>query len=243
MGDTANINLTEIWDRYNQTRLTGDKRTANKILGDYIILLKKQEEKEIEEFVDKICTLTLEIDNKIISNNGTATAEKDTRIQHPLFKEIILPVLTRQYQKGSAKHIKWIGQLEQFFYTDHSTTVSFLKDLNISKYFYARDFFLKSFAIVPHQKTLVLLLNRIAKDINYCLHEVPTVVLATPEVLESELAIFREYLHQCDNKEIWADSLNEWEFIAKHWTAYHKAQEEFIDFEDYLSINGVRLVH
>jgi len=241
MDHATNIKFTETWENYNRKRLAGDKRTANKILADYITLLKKQDEKEIEEFVDQICTLTLETDDKIISNNGTVAAEKDIRIQHPLFKEIILPVLKKQYQKESAKHIKWIGQLEQFFYTDHSTTEAFLKDLNISTYFYARDFFEKSFALEPNQKTIVLLLDRIAQDINYCLHEIPTVVLAEPAVLESELAIFRQYLEQSEAKQIWEDSLNEWELISKHWTRYHEAKNDYVNFEDYLKINGFRL--
>ncbi len=241
MQHESHLKLKETWNSYNQKRLAGDKRTANKILAEYISLLKKQDEKEIEGFVDQICTLTLETDDKIISNNGTAAAEKDTRIQHPLFKEIILPVLKKQYQKESAKHIKWIGQLEQFFYADHSTTEAFLKDLNISTYFYARDFFKKSFALDPHQKTLVLLLNRIAQDINYCLHEIPTVVLAEPAVLANELAIFRQYLEQSEVKQIWEDSLNEWELISKHWTKYNKAKNDYANFKDYLKINGFRL--
>ncbi|TKC06573.1 hypothetical protein FA048_15295 [Pedobacter polaris] len=240
MDHVAHSKLTDTWDRYNQVRIAGDKRTANKILVDYIALLKQQDEQEIKIFVDHICSLTLEIDDKIIANNGTEVSDRDTRIQHPLFKEIILPVLKKQYQKGSPKHIKWIGQLEQFFYSDNTTTNTFLKELNISEYFEARYFFEKSFALDNSQKTLSLLLNRIAKDINYYVHELPTVVLAEPEFLEKELEIFRLYLQQFDNKNIWEVSLSEWELIAKHWKLHVAAKDEYGDFEDYLKANGIK---
>lgn len=94
MDDTTTHNkLTDIWDKYNQVRVAGDKKTANKLLVDYIDLLKQQDEEDIKIFVDNICSLTLNADNKIIYNNGTEVSDKDIRIQHPLFKEIILPIL------------------------------------------------------------------------------------------------------------------------------------------------------
>jgi hypothetical protein len=44
MEDTTTHNkLTDIWDKYNQVRVAGDKKTANKLLGDYINLLKQQD--------------------------------------------------------------------------------------------------------------------------------------------------------------------------------------------------------
>ncbi|MBK7959444.1 MAG: hypothetical protein IPK03_15980 [Bacteroidetes bacterium] len=126
MDDTTTYNkLTDIWDKYNQVRVAGDKKTANNLLVDYIDLLKQQDEKDIKIFVDNICSLTLDLDDKIIYNNGTEVSDKDIRIQHPLFKEIILPILKDQYKKDSAKHIRWIGQFEQFFYSDNATTQAF----------------------------------------------------------------------------------------------------------------------
>jgi hypothetical protein len=238
---TTHGKLTDIWDKYNQVRVAGDKKTANKLLVDCIGLLKQQDEKDINIFVDNICSLTLDLDDKIIYNNGTEVSDKDIRIQHSLFKEIILPILKDQYKKDSAKHIKWIGQLEQFFYSDNATTQAFLRELNIAGHFEARHFFEKSFAIDNNQKTLTLLLNRIAQDINYYTHEVPIGVLVDPDVLDKEVMTFRQYWQKCDTKNIWEDVLTEWELIAKHWTLYLATQDKYDNFENYLKTNGVKL--
>jgi len=236
---TTHNKLTDIWDKYNQVRVAGDKKTANKLLADYIVLLKKQDEKTIKNFVDNICSSTLDTDNQVIANNGTEVSAKDTRIQHPLFKEIILPILKDRYKKGSSKHIKWIGQLEQFFYSDNATTTAFLKELNIIGHFETRHFFEKSFALDNNQKTLTLLLNRIAQDINYDTHEVPIGVLVDPEVLDKELMIFRQYWQQSGTKSIWEVVLTKWELIAKHWTLYLGTHDKYDNFENYLKTNGI----
>ena len=242
MGDTTTQSkLTDIWDKYNQVRVAGDKKTANKLLLDYIDFLKQQDENDIKIFVDNICNLTLEADNKIISNNGTEVSDKDIRIQHPLFKEIVLPIIKDQYKRGSAKHIKWIGQLEQFFYSDNATTEAFLRELNITGNFEARHFFEKSFAIDNNQKTLSLLLNRIAQDINYYTHEVPIGVLVDPDVLDKELMTFRAYWQQSDTKNLWEALLNEWVLIAKHWKFFIEKRDQYDNFENYLRINGIQL--
>ena len=235
------IKLNEIWESYNQVRVAGDKKSANKLLLDFIDLLKQQDEKIIKAFVDNILNLTLEAENKIISNNGTEVSEKNIRIQHSLFKEVVLPILKDQYQMSSAKHIKWIGQLEQFFYSDFATTKEFLNELNITEYFETRYFFEKSFAIDKNQNTLKLLLNRIAQDLNHYTHEVLNSVLVYPEVLNKEIMTFREYWQECDSKINWEADLAEWELIAKHWTIFNEVQDKYINFENYLNINGIQL--
>lgn len=233
--------LTDMWDKYNQVRVAGDKKTANKLLTDFIGSLKQQDEKDIELFVENICGLTFDTNDKIISTNGTEVSDSDIRIQHPLFKEIILPILKEQYKKGSAKHIKWIGQFEQFFYTDYATTQAFLKESNFTEYFEARHFFEKSYAIDANQKTLILLLNRMAKDINYYTHEVPRGVLVVPEVLTEELITFRKYWEQSDTKNNWKADLTAWDLISKHWSLYFADKDNYDNFEVYLTIHGIEL--
>lgn len=229
--------LTEMWHEYNQIRVTGDKKTATKRLLDFIDLLKKQDENDIQKFVDNLCELILEEEEKIIDSNGTEVSDKQVRIQFPLFKEIILPVLKVQFKNNSAKHIKWIGQLEQFFYSDKNLTTNFLKELNIEGHFEARYFFEKSFSIGKNQKTLNFCLNRIAQDINFYLHEVPFGVLISPEELEKELNTFRKYWLLSDSKNVWKEDLTQWETIAKHWKLYILNQDEYDSFENYLKLN------
>jgi hypothetical protein len=242
MDDTATHNkLTDIWNKYNQVRVAGNKKSANKLLLEYIDLLKQQDEKIIKIFVDNICSLTLDAKHKIIDNNGTEVSDKDTRIQHPLFKEIVLPILIDQYKKGSAKHISWIGQFEQFFYSDFATTQAFLRELDIEGHFESRHFFEKSFSIDNNQKTLALLINRIAQDINYYTHEVPIGVLVNSDFLDKELMTFRKYWQQCDTKNKWENILTEWDIIAKHWSLYLATQVKYVNFENYLKTNGIQI--
>ncbi|MFZ9954808.1 MAG: hypothetical protein ACO3E1_01675, partial [Flavobacteriales bacterium] len=238
---TTNNKLTDIWHKYNKVRVAGDKKSANKLLLEHIDLLKQQDEKYIKIFVDNLCSLTLDENHKIIDNNGNEVSDKDIRIQHPLFKEIVLPVLIDQYKKDSAKHIRWIGQFEQFFYSDFATTQVFLRELDIEGNFETRHFFEKSFSIDNNQKTLELLLKRIAQDINYYTHEVPIGVLVDPDALDKALMTFRQYWQQCDTKNIWENVLTEWELIAKHWSLYLATQDKYDNFENYLKTNEIQL--
>ena len=231
---TTNNDLTKTWDNYNQVKNSGDRKLANKLLVDFISELKRQSISTTDNFVDKICELAF--------NSDTAkVASTDQNIQHPLFKEIILPRLIEQYKNNSPKHIKWIGQFEQRFYSDHSMTTKFLKDLGIEGYFDTNYFLEKSFLIDNNQTTLDLLLDRIAKDINYDIHEVPLGVLVDPEVFDKELNYFKTYWKQSDKKNIWKDILVEWENVAFHWRTYFAMQDKYSGFEDYLNDKGIKL--
>lgn len=239
--ELKNSNLNKVWKNYNQTRVTGDKKTANKLLFEFIELLKKQDQTEITSFVDDICSLTLDSENKIILNNGIEVSEKEIRIQHPLFKQIIVPILADQYKKGSAKHIRWIGQFEQFFYSDFEMTKAFLENIQITEYFETIYFLEKSFSIEKNQNTLNLLLNRIAQNIYNFTHEVPAGVLVYPEVFEKVLVTFRKYLEQSATREIWKNVITEWELIAKHWKIYSENSDQYLNFENYLKTNQIEI--
>lgn len=242
MHDTeTNSILIDRWIKYNDARVVGDKKSANKLLLDYIAFLKKQDSSTIESFVDEICSLTLDKDNQVLSNNGTDVSDIEIRIQHPLFKEIILPILADKYKSNSPRHIKWIGQLEQFFYSDHSTTTNFLNQLNIDGQFETRYFFEKSFSLDNKQNTLTLLLTRIAQDINYYTHEVPIGVILEPDVFDQELMVFKKYFKLSENKHLWENNLKEWELIAKHWRLYLESRNKYVNFKDYLHKNEIKL--
>jgi hypothetical protein len=242
MHDTVtHINLTDSWIKYNNARVAGDKKAANKLLADYIVFLKKQDSSTIESFVDEVCSSTLDNDNQVISNNGTEVSDRATRIQHPLFNEIILPVLTDKYKSNSPRHIKWIGQLEQFFYNDYSTTTNFLNQLNINGHFETRFFFEKSFSLDNKQNTLTLLLTRIAQDINFYTHEVPIGVTVEPDFLDQELMVFNKYWELSDNKHLWDNKLKEWKLIARHWRIYLDSQNQYDSFKNYLQKNEIQL--
>jgi hypothetical protein len=233
--------LTEVWEKYNITRIAGDKKTANKILLQFIDLLKKENKTYIRTFVDDICSKTLEAGQSTLYNNGTDVSNNKYRIQHPLFKEIILPVLAEQYLNNSALHIKWIGQLEQFFYSDNEATKDFLKQINIDGDFSTSYFFEKSFDLENSQDVLTLILKRAAQDIEYYIHELPVAVLIEPELFNVELKTFRHYLIKYNNKEKWSALLSQWENIAKHWTSYFSTRGDYRNFIEYQKKYGINI--
>jgi hypothetical protein len=233
--------LRNIWENYNRTRIAGDKKTANKLLQEYIGLLKSESSFSREEFDEKICNEILEADNCIIDNNGTEVSDKEYRIQHPLFKEIILPVLIEKYKTNSARHIKWIGQLEQFFYSDFQASKRLLDAIGIDGHFSTSFFLEKSFSIEQSQKTLHLILDRMARDFDYYTHEIPFGVLIEPTVFDRELKLFESYYEQSDSKSDWTLNLNKWRTVALLWRAYFSSKNEYVNFEDYLNKNEIRI--
>jgi hypothetical protein len=254
----ANIDLNIKWLNYNQTRLGGDKKAANKILNSFINEFLKENAETIESFVYEICKLTLDIDD-ILSNNGTDVSISINRIQHPLFKKILLPVLVKKYNENDALYIRWIGQFEQFFYSDHRLTIQFLEDIDDKlrdavqfdkttnsykdiecRYFETKYFFKKSYKIEPKQKTLNLLLKRLAQDIFYATHELPFGILREPNEFMEEIENFKFYFEKSNNQEKWKDTLHDWTFIGQHWKIFSKEKNKYENFDNYLNLNGIK---
>lgn len=231
--------ILDTWEAYNKLRVSGAKKQANQLLSDFIVLLKQQDNTTISRFTYMVCSSVLEPNQEIIATNGWRVSEMETRIQHPLFKEIIVPELIQQYQQNSAMHIKWIGQLEQFFYADTATATQFLQAIQVDGFFSAFFFFEKSFALQPNQQTLSLLLHSLAQSIDYYMHEVPYAVLAHPDELTQALAVFKNYFQQADDKTKWEQALQQWELIAAHWSIYFLQKDSYENFEAYLHANGV----
>lgn len=251
-----NSDLNAKWLDYNQTRLKGDKKTANKILNSFINDLLRENSDILEKFVYDICQLVLDID-ETLSNNGTEISNAKNRIQHPIFKKVLIPILVQKYKENNALYIRWIGQLEQFFYSDHKTTQQFLEDIDVRirdavqfdkntnrykdikcKFFSTEHFFEKSYKIEPNQKTLDLLLVRKAQDIFYATHELPTAILKDADVFTKEIKDFKYYLEKSKNQEKWKSILEEWEILAKHWKIYSDSKCE--NFESYLKENNIK---
>lgn len=66
--------MVNLWDKYNDIRITGDKKTANKILTEFISSIKLEDYSFRKDFIDNICETFLE--NKIAYNNGTEVSAK-----------------------------------------------------------------------------------------------------------------------------------------------------------------------
>ncbi len=248
--------LDKKWSDYHKMRLAGNKKTANKLLNDFIQSILGYDKVIIEDFVYQVCSIALK--DKFISNNGTEVSNTPIRIQHQLFQKVILPILIQKYKEKDPLYIRWIAQFEQFFYSDHKTTNRFLEEINDEfrdavqysseknedvdikcRYFSTVHFLIKSFKISPDPITLNLILERLAQDIYYKTHELPNVILADADVFMEEINQFKYYYEKSDNKNKWTKQVKEWEYIANHWKIYLKAQDKFSSFEEYLTKNEV----
>lgn len=239
--DVAVLNrrLQNLWEEYNHVRLLGQKKEANNLLAVFINELRQQDQAEMQHFVDALCTAVLDTNDEVLANNGVAVANQVERIQHPLFKDILLPILAKQYLQNSSRHMKWIGQLEQFFYTDAETTSAFLQQIHYEGFFEAAYFFEKAFAISQEQDALTLLLHQLAKTMDYYFHEVPYGVLATPHVLQEALQRFKHYWSLSQHQRKWTDHFIYWERLTYHWTCYNSDSNSYNNFAHYLSLHNI----
>lgn len=244
--------LNKQWSDYNQIRLSGNKKLANKLLDIFIESILLYDEYVIEDFVYKICSIVLE--NEIISNNGTKASNSQFRIQHPLFQKVILPTLIKKYKENDPLYIRWIAQFEQFFYSDRRTTNYFLEKINDKlreavqfsaetnqyenikcRYFSTKYFLIKSFELEPTQATLHLILKRLAQDIYYQTHELPSAILADADDFMKEIKQFKYYYEKYNNKNKWKKQVQEWTDVGNHWKTYSTEQNKFKSFEEYLA--------
>ncbi len=229
-----NTDLNQKWIAYNQERLAGNKKSANNLLDTFIKSILTYEEDVVEDFVYTMCSTVLKDD--ILSNNGTEVSNAEIRIQHPLFQKVILPVLVKKYKEKYALYIRWIGQLEQFFYSDEKTTAMFLEEINDElrdveqfsiatnkyehvkcRYFSTKSFFIKSFEISPNQITLKLILDTLARHIDYVTHELPSGLLEDVDVFTQHIDEFKYYYKQLEEKHRCEKQIEEWESIAHNF--------------------------
>lgn len=235
-----NKNLQTLWQKYNQYRLNGNKKKANTLLLDFILQLKQQDKIIRKNFTSYICHKALNNQN-IISNNGFDVSNQTIRIQHPLFKEIFLPIFIDEYKLNNPEYIKWIAQLEQFFYSDITATRSFLNEINVEFPFDTTFFLKKAYTLSKERETLDILLVKLAQRINFTVHEYPFSILANPKELENEISEFKDYLRESLNKNLWNKSIKDWEVISFHWKTYNNLKEKFCSFEEYISKNKIEL--
>ncbi|MEO0469341.1 MAG: hypothetical protein AAF206_06970 [Bacteroidota bacterium] len=229
--------LNSLWTDYNQMRLRGDKQSAKRLLTNFIALLKQADPDSRQAFVDTICQSILD-QTGFIANNGTEVSGQPIRIQHSLFREIILPVLSEQYSKNSAIHIRWIAQFEQFFYADHRMTQEFLQKIEALYPFDSISFLKKSYAISANAQTLDMLLQRMQQDIEFAIHEMPVGVLVEPVVFTQMIQSFKDHWEESAQQEKWQLRLKDWVRIAALWQKYHEGEHQAYSFEDFTQENG-----
>lgn len=114
-----------------------------------------------------------------------------------------------------------------------------MKAINKEGYFSSIIFFEEAYKIEKRKETLDLLLNRIAQDLDYYIHEVPFGIIVEPEVFDEEVGLFKKYYNLLDDKSLWTSKLEEWGMLAFHWKKQLSNRNRYSNFEDYLTKNGI----
>ncbi len=166
----------EIWQEYHTVRLSGNKKKATKMLSHIIRYLNEKDYVYRKKLVKDICTRFFEsADSPIPANNGYDISLNKNRIQHPLFREILVPVLIQEYLHKNALFTRWIGQFEQFFFSDKKLMEDFLIKIDETlhyftvvdkktgaekiverRYFETKDFFLRAYQLDKNEETYKL---------------------------------------------------------------------------------------
>lgn len=202
--DTSEEDLINLWESYNSVRKRGNKKVGNILLQQLIDKILNSEIKIQRNFAFIVCDSILSQSCEVLSNNGEDVSSKDYRIQFPLFKSIITPFLIEGYQKNDPKIICWIGQFEQFFYSDQQLTNDFILMIGLESHFDAIHYFRRSFYLNQNTKALILLSESITSRLNFVFHEWPFGILdgGDHESTRNELNELNSFAELLGNKSI-----------------------------------------
>lgn len=231
----------QLWQQYNDLRFRGAKMAANKALDAFIAKFREEDHDVREQFVDEVCRFVLPEDS-FVFNNGQDVSDAPVRIQHPLFKEIVLPILIERFRKNDPEAIRWIAQFNQFFYSDSSLQQEFLAATGLESYDVI-PLLEKSYELEKNQLTLTFLLRELAGVLDHLTHELPSGVLATPDNFDSWIRMYETYSNQSGAKERWAGRLAWCRMVSVHWREFleNRERDGYADFSDYLARNAVDL--
>ncbi|PIE84434.1 MAG: hypothetical protein CSA07_01595 [Bacteroidia bacterium] len=205
--------LQSLWQEYNRVRLAGSKKASNRLLLELIAGLRAEDEAHVEAFVHDLCSTLLA--SGFLANNGEEVSNAPLRLQHPLFREVVLPVLARKCQQKDALYLRWAAQLQQFFYSDWACAETLVRAIGGAPSSYDTLHLLeRSYALQASEATLQLILEERARRLDYFSHEYPPTLLCTVELFRQEVAAFRDLLAERADSSQWSARLKGWEGMS-----------------------------
>jgi len=252
MNNDSSTEMYALWEQYNRVRVAGAKKQANQILDTFLKCFKDQTPEVKATFVEKVCSKLLDpitddttYNGHYLCTNGVQVSDLPIRIQFPLFRDAILPELIRRFNIHDARAIRWIGQLEQFFYANQELWQDTCAELDLPFPVGSMFFFKRSFAIKPEQTTLRMIIKTYAMNLSYDCHHMPDGILCEPEQMNQTIADARNYWNQLEAspiKDEWNECLGVYERIAASWDDYCTHRFLYDNFEHYLAKNKIEWV-
>lgn len=237
----------ELWAKYNETRLRGLKKDANRMLPNVIDYFHELSRDTQESFVHETCAKLLEISDPssssdwMLANNGSVASEQAVRIQHQVFCAAILPILLDGFRKNDPHCIRWIAQFFPFIYSDKSLWRRIADELNLEKPVGPWFFLERSYALHSSPRTLLMMLSLLFEGMRYACHELPCGILMECGEFEKDIEELKYWLSKASSgfQKKHADEVAYYEKMAYHWTKYRMGENNQAGFEDYLVRNGV----
>lgn len=217
------------WTKYLDKRNRGLKRESKEALRDAILTLESADRETLHQFVFHLTDLHRTVDEKI-----------DFR----LFERIVLPCLVQGVAQNLPTYNRRLAQFDQMFYSSKALFKSFNEKTQYTKeYFEPADFYKKELEIDPGDQIAVNgILDRIALQLNYSIHELPEHgLMGVLDDFESDLQQFKTYLSQSDTKDKWRKQVERWDFVQGTWKDYITDLSDYGTYMDYLRENHLSM--
>jgi len=215
------------WTKYLDSRNRGLKNESDEALLDAILSLESTDKESLQQFVFYLTDLQRTVDEKV-----------DFR----LFERIVLPCLVQGVTRNMPTYNRRLAQFEQKFHSSSSFFEVLKEKIQYTKeYFDPEDFYEKELEINPGDQVAVKgILERIAWQLNYSIHELPEYgLIGEWDDFESQLQKFKRYLNQSDTKDKWKKQLEAWQFVQETWKDYTANLSKYGTYADYLRANNL----
>jgi hypothetical protein len=220
------IEQKNIWDSYLDFRAKGMMPKSKKTLQNFISSVKRNPSGNIDN-------IALEL-NRLKTN-------KELEIQLPLFKEIILPTLIKLARQNQPEIHRIIAENERFFHSDKRLAELINTEFKTNKTYFDSVWFLEKELSInsTDNKAIELLVNKIAQDLDYCIHELPEYGLVCDiNDFSESLNNLANFIDKYDLKSVkWSERLNLLNAVQKTWSDYLD-QKSVSNYNEYLELIG-----
>lgn len=173
----------ELWTKYLEQQSLGLKKKAKDYLDQFIPSLLQYSTEQLNQVVILLCELRL-TDN--------------IKIDHTLFSKVIYPNLLSNSVNAAPDYHRLLATFEQSIYSDKRLNKEVSERLNLeTDYFDTIEVLERELRIGKNLEAAKLLINKIAWQLDYALHEIPVGLLHEPEfvqqLLSRKIELLKEY--------------------------------------------------
>lgn len=214
-------NETELWIQYLEKKSLGLKKQANKLLDQFIQNVLQYSGEELDQIVRLLCELR---------------STGKIKINHTLFTKLIYPTLIEKSIARTPDYHRLLATFEQRIYLDNRLNKELSKRLNLKDdYFDTIEVLEIELLIGKNIQASKLLVNKLAQQLDYAFHELPTGLLYEIDVIENLLHRMIELLEEYNlMNDKWNNRIEFIKSAVIEWAAY-LAETGFSNFEEYLN--------